>query len=63
MMALHQNFINNFQLFLRFWMFMTPAESLTPWVLLIEQLVNLAYIKGNKKILQTIDPFHYKFRL
>ena len=53
MMALPQNFINTFQLFLRFWMFMTSAESLTPWVLLIEQLIeqliNLAYIKGDKK--------------
>ena len=52
-MALPQNFINTFQLFLRFWMFMTSAESLTPWVLLIEQLIeqliNLAYIKGDKK--------------
>ena len=32
---------------------MTPAESLKPWVLLIEQLIeqliNLAYIKGDKK--------------
>ena len=55
-MALHQNFINNFQLFLRFWMFMTPAESLTPWVLLIEQLVNLAYIKGNKKDIANYIP-------
>ena len=56
MMALHQNFINNFQLFLRFWMFMTPAESLTPWVLLIEQLKNLAYIKGNKKDIANYRP-------
>ena len=56
MTALHQNFINNFQLFLRFWMFMTPAESLTPWVLLIEQLVNLAYIKGNKKDIANYGP-------
>ena len=56
MMALHQNFMNNFQLFLRFQMFMTPAESLTPWVLLIEQLINLAYINGNKKDIANYRP-------
>ena len=30
-------------------MFMTPGESLTPWVLLMEQESYLPYIKGNKK--------------
>ena len=30
-------------------MFMTPDESLTPWVLPIEQKSYLPYIKGDKK--------------
>ena len=51
MMALNQNFINTLQMnqLLSFQMFMTPGESLTPWVLLMEQESYLPYIKGNKK--------------
>ena len=30
-------------------MFMTPGESLIPWVLLIEQESYLPYIKGDKE--------------
>ena len=57
MMALQQNFVNTFQMnqLLSFQMFMTSGESLTPWVLLIEQESYLPYIK----ILQTIYPFHF----
>ena len=40
-------------------MFMTPGEGLTPWVLLIEKESYLPYIKVDKNILQTIDPFHF----
>ena len=39
MMVLQQNFIDTFQMnqLLSFQVFMTPGESLTPWVLLIEE--------------------------
>ena len=51
MMALKQNFINALQMnqLLSFQMFMTPGESLTPWVLLVEQESYLSYIKCDKK--------------
>ena len=39
---------------------MTPGESLVLWVLLLEQESYLPYIKQViKKILQTVDSFHY----
>ena len=39
-------------------MFMTPGESLAPWVLLLEQESYLPYTKKlTKKILQTIEHF------
>ena len=37
-------------------MFMTPGESLTPWVLLVEQESNLPYIKGDKKGIANYRP-------
>ena len=37
-------------------MFMTPGESLTPWVLLIEQESSLSYIKGDKKDIANYIP-------
>ena len=35
---------------------MTPEESLTPWVLLIEQKSYLPYIKGDKKHIANSRP-------
>ena len=60
-MALQQDFVNTFQMsqLLSFQMFMTPGENSTLCVLLIEQESYLPYIKGGKKILQTIDPFYF----
>ena len=37
-------------------MFMTPGESLAPWVLLIEQESYLTYIKGDKKDITNYRP-------
>ena len=37
-------------------MFMTPGESLIPWVLLIEQESHLPYIKGDKKDIASYRP-------
>ena len=37
-------------------MFMTPGESLTPWVLLIEEKSYLPYIKGDKKNISNYRP-------
>ena len=37
-------------------MFMTPGESLIPWVLLIEQESYLPYIKGDKKNIANYRP-------
>ena len=56
--ALQQNLINTFLMnqFLSFQMFMTPEESLAPWVLLLEKESYLSYTKDViKQILQTTD--------
>ena len=37
-------------------MFMTSAESFTPWVLLIEQELYLPYMKGGKKDIAKYRP-------
>ena len=37
-------------------MSMTPGESLTPWVLLLEQELYLPYIKGDKKDIANYSP-------
>ena len=37
-------------------MFMTPGESLTPWVLLTEQESYLPYIKGDKRRIANYRP-------
>ena len=37
-------------------MFMTPGESLTPWVLLIVQESYLPYINGDKKDIPNYRP-------
>ena len=58
MMASKQNFVSTFEMnqLPSFKMFVTPGESLTPWVLLIEQESYLPYIKGNIKDIANYRP-------